>query len=189
MATLIEDLMSSSLGNLLTTDDAKHLVAKATQKKVRSGEHLFVAGDPGDALAVVISGALEVILGQPSTGATVVATVGPGQLVGELEVMTKSLRVATLAATADTEVLLLSGDTLQAMLNENHPAATKVMTYIAKTLARRLAAVNQRIIERAPKPPAPEPGAHAHAEPMEIDVSDLEPIGDDDLDVLDKLWG
>src|SRR5688572_20875613 len=144
MSTLVEELMNTSLGNLLTTEDAKNLVGKATQKTVRRGETLFVAGDPGDALAVVISGTLEVILGQPGSGATVVATVGPGQLVGELEVMTKSLRVATLAATIDTQVLLLPGETLQTMLDENHPAATKVMTYIAKTLARRLAAVNQR---------------------------------------------
>lgn len=190
---LADELMQTSLGQLLNTEDASHLVEKAKHKSVPSGSVLFEAGAKGDALYVVLSGTLEVILGKPGANATVVATVGGGQVVGELEVMTKTLRVATLVATTDTEVLELSESDLEAMLQVNHGAASKVMTYIAKTLARRLAAVNQRIVAKSPRPataPPPVPAAAAESEePMEIDEADVVPIDDDDLDVLDKLWG
>lgn len=191
MSQLVEALMNTSLGNLLTTDDAKSLAQTAKARTLRRGECLFTAGDPGDALAVVISGSLEVILGQPGTGATVVATVGAGQVVGELEVMTKSRRVATLVATTDSEVLEVEGNALEGMLERHEPAATKIMVYIAKTLARRLAAVNQRIIDKAPKAPPPTaPAPDSGGDKIvELDEADVVAIDDDDLEVLDKLWG
>ena len=213
MSNLVEELMGSSLGSLLSTEDAKHLVDKGKSKTIPQGSCLFMAGTPGDALFVILSGTMEVILGQaPHT--TVVATVGAGQVVGELEVMTKSNRVATLSATTEATVLELAGASLDAMLAQNHPAGAKIMTYIAKTLARRLAAVNQRIVSKprvaapaaAPAAPAgaapaaaavaakaaPAPPAAAPAdtgEPMELDDADVVAIDEDDLDVLDKLWG
>lgn len=187
MTNLAEELLGTSLGALLDTQDARDLVEKAKSKTVHPGDCLFRTGEPGDALYIILSGTLEVILGQAGANATVVATVGAGQIVGELEVMTKSLRVATLSATAETSVLELPGATLDQMLAENRPAATKIVTYVAKTLARRLAAVNQRIIAKAPKPPpTPEPQS---TEPVEISDAEIIPMDDDDLEVLDKLWG
>lgn len=187
MTTLAQELMETSLGQFLTTDDADDLVEKGEQVIVHKGNALFTTGDPGDALYAIVQGTIEVVLGQPGVNATVVATLGRGQIVGELELMTKSLRVATLAATTDTTVLKIPGNALDMMLDEGRPAATKLVHYIAKTLARRLAAVNQRIVAKAPKPPPqPEP---ASAEPIEIDDDDVIPIDDEDLDVLDKLWG
>ena len=104
----------------------------------------------------------------------------------ELEVMTGSLRVATLKARETSTALEIPAKVFHAMLAENHPAATKLITHMAKTLARRLAAVNQRIMEK------PSVAASANDEPEEVDVSDImeEPatVDDADLDVLDKLW-
>ncbi len=192
--SLVQELMETSLGNLLTTQDAGTLVEKARSRTVHKGDCLFRAGDDGSSLFIIISGTFEVVLGQAGANATVVATVGRGQVVGELEVVTKTLRVATLSASSEATVLEISGDSLDGMLAENHPAATKIMIYIAKTLGRRLTAVNQRIIDKAPKPapkPAPPPAAAGDAEPelIELDDADVIAIDDDDLDVLDKLWG
>jgi CRP-like cAMP-binding protein len=117
---------------------------------------LFKSGDPGNALFVVLTGGLEVVLGS-APNETVVATVSPGQIVGELEVMTSSLRVATLRATDTTLLLELSAQQLDQLLKENRPEAVKLVSTIAKTLARRLAAVNQRIVARPPQAAAAVP--------------------------------
>jgi CRP-like cAMP-binding protein len=187
MSKLAERLMETTLGQLLDTANANELTQKGEELVVHKGATLFKTGDPGDALFIIIEGSMDVVLGQAGVNATVVATLGHGQVFGELEVMTKSLRVATLAATSETTLLRLPAETLNKMLAENRPAATKVVLYIAKTLARRLAAVNERILDKVPKvekkKPEPVPG-----EPVELDAADVIPIEEDDLDVLDKLW-
>jgi CRP-like cAMP-binding protein len=138
------------------------------------------------------------VLGQGASGDTVVATLGPGQIVGELEVMTQSARVASLVATEESSVLELPVTRFDELLAQNRPAGVKLVTSIAKALARRLAAVNQRIVTRtaataaaaaaaAPKPP---PRAATAEQVVEVADTDVVPVIDDeDLDVLDKLWG
>ncbi len=189
MSTVSQDLMETSLGQFLSTDDADDLVAQGEEIIVRNGSTLFEAGHEGDSLFVIVQGTMEVVLGKVGVNSTVVATIGRGQIVGELELMTKSLRVATLAATSETTVLKIPGAALEAMLAENRPAATKLVHYIAKTLARRLAAVNQRIVAKAPKAAPPKPVEPESSEPVEIDDADVIPMDDDDLAVLDELWG
>ena len=199
MNPAVEKLMSTSLGQILESSDAQELIDNMTTQEIPRGATLFRVDDPGDALYIVVEGALEVILGE-GPAATVVATVGAGQIVGELEVMTLSSRVATLSANADATVLALPKATLDNLLANHRPAATKLITYIAKTLARRLAAVNQRIVKRPVKPATPSEGSAkgADARPTDAAPSSSESSGpgtadalgmdDDDLDVLDKLW-
>lgn len=188
MSNLVEKLMGTTLGQSLSTAEATELVAAAKETSVLPGNYLFNAGQPGDSLHIVLDGTLEVVLGQePAT--TTVATVGAGSIVGELEVMTGSLRVASLKATTGVVTLELAGDHIKTMIGDNRPGITKLMHYIAKILARRLAAVNQRIIEKIPKPAQPD---HSGDAPQEIGDDDLvvEPVevGDEDLAVLDRLW-
>ncbi|KAG5176397.1 hypothetical protein JKP88DRAFT_282759 [Tribonema minus] len=114
---------------------------------------------------------------------TVVASVGAGQVVGELELMTQSARVATLLATDDSEVLEISGSRFDEMLALNRPAANKLLSMMAKALARRLAAVNQRIIAKLPVPTPKPNNPHVAPPPMPRPQ-----VSDADLEVLDRLW-
>ncbi len=95
-------------------------------------------GDAGDALYVILDGALQVVLGpNPAAGASV-AVLNAGQIAGELEVMTKSRRVASLIAIEDTAVLEIQAAALDRLLAENRPAASKIVLLVARTLARLL---------------------------------------------------
>jgi CRP-like cAMP-binding protein len=230
MSQLVQDLMSTPLGQVLTATEAQDLAQAAKARVIKTGQLLFKSGDPGNALYIVLSGSLDVVLGAPGSE-TVVAALGPGQVVGELEVMTSSLRVAALRATEETGLLELESSRFDEMLKQNRPGATKLVTTIARTLARRLAAVNQRLVNRpppAPAPVAPPPAAAPKASPAPIPVPQPpgaapapapkptgggfpqgpsivpaaapkpaapspaatvgQPIADDDLAVLDKLW-
>ncbi len=189
MSNLAQELMETSLGKFLSTEEAAYLVQQGEEILLHPGNTLFEAGAEGDALFAIVSGTVEVILGQAGVNASVVATLGRGQIVGELELMTKSLRVATLVATTEATVLKIPGPALDAMLASNLPAATKLVHYIAKTLARRLAAVNSRIVAKTPKTAPPPKAETESTEPMELDDADVVPIDDDDLAVLDELWG
>jgi len=191
MPAAAQALLETPLGSLFTNAEATELAEAAAQRSFSRGQALFRAGDRGTALYIVLSGSFDVVLGQGGPGDTVVASLGPGQIVGELEVMTQSARVASLIATEDGSVLELPVARFDALIADNRPAAVKLVTSIAKALARRLAAVNQRIVTRqaaaAPKPP-PKPAAPVETV-VEIADTDVVPVIDDeDLDVLDKLW-
>jgi len=240
MVAPTQALLDTPLGSVLSAAEAADLTHAAAVRSVGKGQALFKAGDPGTALFVVLAGAFDVVLSQGGGPDTVVASLGPGQIVGEIEVMTQASRVASLVATEDATVLELAASRFQSMLDEGRPAAVKVVTTIAKTLARRLAAVNQRVVARvavtpapaapaarpaapvppAPKPPAtgaapaprpsgplaaprpppgvggpkiPEPVPSARPEDIEVVEEVIEApakaIDDDDMAVLDKLWG
>jgi CRP-like cAMP-binding protein len=176
----VQDLLQTSLGNILAGAELSELVHAATERSVGRGSYLFRAGESGSALYVVVDGELDVVVGQAATGESVVATLGPGQLIGEVELLTRTPRVASVLATEETHVLEISASHLDAMLRENRPVAAKLMQAIARLLARRLAAVNQRLIQRTPK--------GAATDDIISDEEIVNPISEADLDVLDRLW-
>lgn len=149
---LAQALLSTQLAQVLTPAEASKLAEIATERRVKRGAHLFRAGEASGSLYVITEGTLHVLIGG---GELVVAQLGTGQIVGELEVMTRSLRVATLVAVEDSTLLEIPAAKLDAMLAGNEPSANKLVHTLAKSLARRLAAVNQRLSDKAAaRPPA-----------------------------------
>ncbi|MEL6758797.1 MAG: cyclic nucleotide-binding domain-containing protein [Myxococcota bacterium] len=174
-------LMDGPSGQILNSADAAEIAGLGATRTVQQGEVLFGLGDPADALCFVLDGRLEVRLGSDED-ATRVASLGPGQLAGELEAMTRTLRVASVVAEVDTRILELPISELDRLLEENRASGNRLVQVIAKTLARRLAAVNQRLTTRAHEP------ASAEDEVVEIVDTDVTIIDEGDLDVLDRLW-
>src|SRR5690349_14064899 len=116
MADLVRALKQTALGEVLSASEAADLVQHAAQRDIARGGFLFRAGEKGNSLYVVLDGSLDVVLGPPDRGGTVVAQLGPGQIVGEMELMTGSLRMASLLATVDTQLLEVPGATFESML-------------------------------------------------------------------------
>jgi CRP-like cAMP-binding protein len=186
MTQMAQWFMETPLGRQFDAAQAAELTAAGAEKAVARGRYLFQAGEAGYSLYIILQGTFDVVLGQPGGATTVVASVGAGQIVGELELMTQSARVASLLASDDATVLELSGTRLDAMLAENRASANKLMQIIARTLARRLASVNQQILAKVPAPPpAPKPVTKAPTPPPPLPTLKVE---DADLEVLDKLW-
>ena len=92
MSELVTQLKSTAFGELLTATEAKEMVESAESRTLQTGACLFRSGDPGGALFVILSGSLDVVLGPPGVGATKVATLGAGQVVGETVI--EQMRVA-----------------------------------------------------------------------------------------------
>src|SRR5262249_20428745 len=68
-----------------------------------SGTVLFREGDPSDAMYMVLSGDLRATVTDPQHGDMVVGHIGPGEPVGEMQVLSGGTRTATVVATTDTE--------------------------------------------------------------------------------------
>ncbi len=84
-------------------------ILNATERlKIRAGEHLFEAGDAGDAIYVVITGSLGVYFPGPTGYPQLSAVIKPGETVGEMAVISGEPRSATVTAIRDCELVKLT---------------------------------------------------------------------------------
>ena len=98
----------------------------------KAGEEIFHEGDPGDAWYIVYEGGVEVV----RHGKTL-AVLGEKECFGEMSVLDKLPRSATVKAITDSTLMKISGDSFDKLLEEKHMAAYKLIQQMAITLSGR----------------------------------------------------
>ena len=100
----LNDLRKSPLFQGLSDDELQQLVDNAEPVSLRAGETLIKQGEPGDSAYVVLSGEFEI---QKQTGQSVIKIDmrKPGDVVGEMALLSHAPRNATLIAKSDSETL------------------------------------------------------------------------------------
>jgi CRP-like cAMP-binding protein len=102
---------------------------------------IFNEGDPGDALYIVRSGKVLVHTKNEQLGVTFeLATLGPGQVFGEMALLTEEQRSASVKTLEPTVVYVLDHEIFKKILGQ----LPSVSLGIAQTLARRLGQVNKQ---------------------------------------------
>ena len=81
-----------------------------TWVSLQPGETLFSHGDPSDALYLTTAGCLQVLIPAASGPEIVIAELGPGEIVGEIQVMTGGTRSATIRAITAAKVIRFAKD-------------------------------------------------------------------------------
>jgi lysophospholipid hydrolase len=102
---------------------------------LEAGEILFREGDVGDSLYVVVTGRVRMLAGPPGAESAV-RDLGPGELIGEVALLTGEPRSGTIVAVRDTELYRLSADSVELYLFNEAPVARRIMTVLARRLAR-----------------------------------------------------
>ena len=111
----------------------QRLAATATVLRVRGGDAVFHEGDTGDCLFVVAAGRLEAVI--PGDGAEdLVRVLYPGDVLGELAVLTSEPRSATVRARRDTTLVRLGADDFHALLTATPELALAVTGMLARQL-------------------------------------------------------
>ena len=101
---------------------------------IAAGQTLFHAGDPGDAMFVVLAGSLNVLV-----GGRVVETSRRGALIGEMALVDNSPRGATVVAVEPSQLAKVDQRRFQRLIQQNPFFATHVM----KQLVDRIRSMNQ----------------------------------------------
>ena len=102
-----------------------------------AGQIIYHQGDESDAIYIVLNGRLRAVLEKDDGVMRNVAEYGQGESVGELEVMTESVRPATLHAIRDTELAKFPRTLFNSLALE-HPGITMK---ISKLIAQRMRAL------------------------------------------------
>ncbi|GJC94190.1 lysophospholipase NTE1 [Colletotrichum higginsianum] len=103
-------------------------------EQVDAGQVLFHEGEESEAIHIVLNGRLRLVQDRKDGGVSVRAEFGQGESVGELEVLTESVRPGTLHAIRQTELVKFPR-TLFNSLAQEHPNIT---IKISKIIASRM---------------------------------------------------
>jgi len=112
----IEAFMAEAeLFSELPADYRRELAETAVSRQVEAGQAIFRRGEQGDSLYVVASGQVRVSLEGPA-GEEEVSQLGPGSFFGEIALLTRSHRTATITATDPATVIELPAQALSPIL-------------------------------------------------------------------------
>ena len=129
--------MPHSTFRFLTDDDQRLLLEKAEQVTYHTDEEIIAEGSRRQALFFIRRGLVRVEL--PGLGGVrQVATLGPGEIFGEMAFVEDSGASASVVADEETEVEVIEGCFVQALLYSIPGFAGRFFHSLAVTLSHRL---------------------------------------------------
>ncbi len=128
----------------LSTDDRKALAAAGRLRTYAQGDVIVRQGDPGDAMHVIIEGEVRIFIANAEGNEVTIATMGPGDIIGELSLLDGRPRAATMVTNAPTRTFSVSRKAFTEWL-ESRPAAALALL---ATLAGRVRRDNESLSDR-----------------------------------------
>lgn len=122
---------------------------QTTQKKpwyertvFEAGQEIFREGEEGDGCYVIESGTVEVVKTDEHGKDVVLATVGRGQVIGEMALIDNQRRMATVRAKEDTVLLQIPRGAFQTRLERLDPVTKRLLD----TLSQRVRQLSEEIV-------------------------------------------
>jgi CRP-like cAMP-binding protein len=119
-------------------DDASLVVVaqQLRRRRFRRGEVIFHQGDPGDALHLVRSGAIKIVLPSAEGEEAIIATLQSGDFFGELALLDGAPRSATAVAQEACETWTLSRELFHGLLERDASLRDALLAGLARELRR-----------------------------------------------------
>ncbi|MBF0180583.1 MAG: protein kinase [Magnetococcales bacterium] len=117
-------------------EDLERIASLFSRKSFHAGEWIIRQGEMGHSMFVIYDGVVKIVLYDAKGKTKMTAMLGPSQLVGEMALLTRAPRSASVMAETDLEVLELQGTDLFSLLH-THPSLAHFLSTI----------LNQRIQE------------------------------------------
>ncbi len=127
--TRVELLRGLPLFELCSKRDLRRIAAIAVEREVDAGAELIREGEPAGEFYVVVEGEVDV-----RRRGRRVARLGDGSFVGEIALLSRSPRTATVIAATPLRVLAISGRDFVALLD----TLPELWLKVARTLANRV---------------------------------------------------
>lgn len=128
-------------------DELGELALRLREKKLRKGQVLFHEGDAGEEMFIVRRGTILVSKAVTGRVEQVLARIGEGDFFGEMSLMDRSPRSATIQADSDAVLLVLDRANLQALIDQSPRAAVAFFQALAAVFIERLRASGDLIAE------------------------------------------
>jgi NTE family protein len=134
----VYDLLQDVFGKA-TEAQTKALISRLAWVQLNSGEHLFSQGEDGDALFVLVQGRMKV-LRHNNGHALPLREIVPGEVIGELALISEQPRSADVIAVRDSGLLVMSRSDFKSLYSTYPDLAWKM----SQTMAYRLTVPESR---------------------------------------------
>lgn len=132
--------------SFLSAEEMGALFAYLEFREWQPGEIVAKSGDPGDFMGFLVEGKLAVKMEAIFPGKFIlVAVLARGSLVGEVSVVESGCRHATVFATENSHLLILSRKNLELMLEQAPALGLKIFRRIICVLGHRLGEASGRL--------------------------------------------
>jgi len=126
-----ELLAKGSLFSKLSESELDTLVQVSRVKKLRAREELFHKGDPGSQVYLISKGRLKVITTSAEGDDVVFSIMAPGEVFGELALLSSGRRTATVTAIEASELIVLDRREFLPFLRAHPEAAIRLLEVLA----------------------------------------------------------
>jgi CRP-like cAMP-binding protein len=130
---------------VLDAADRSYLAQRSRLRRVGKGQIVFCEGDPSDSVLVLLSGRMKVVTYSQEGVEFIVNTVLPGDTVGEIGMLSRGTRSATVQATTACTYLTLASSVVVDLIAER-PALAIAMLERLSVMVRRLTDVASDLV-------------------------------------------
>jgi CRP-like cAMP-binding protein len=143
--------MNVEIGNLtkwrlfanLMAEDVRYLAQACQERTLVGGEDVFHEGDDGDSMWIIESGRVDIIKKIRGDVERVLASFGPGDILGEMTFIDGSRRSATARTAQVSEFLVMNTQAFSVVLKERPAVAAAFFQNICAILASRVRTTNE----------------------------------------------
>ncbi|CAK0750587.1 Cyclic nucleotide-binding protein [Gammaproteobacteria bacterium] len=113
-----------------------------------SKDAIFIKEGSGERLlAIIISGSVIIYKEDPASHPQIIATLGPGQTIGEMSMIDGNHCSATVVAAEDLTLLTMSKVSLNMLINEKPTLAVKFVLKLSRILSQRLRLTSSNLVD------------------------------------------
>jgi len=137
MSDRIRELLASvELFGEMIEEEIDDLTALAQVKKLPKDTTIFHAGDPADAVFVVASGRVKVVITSSDGKEFILTVLGAGQVFGEMALLESAPRSASVVTLSAVEVLVINRVDFERLLESNPRISLRLMAILSRRLRR-----------------------------------------------------
>ncbi len=141
-------LAESPLFENLLPKELSMLADLFSAREYNSGDLVFSEGDIGESLYVIAEGSVDVVRKNRAGQEHTIATLSAPLFFGEMSLIDKEYRSASIRSKGNTILLELSNANLHTFAKAYRNGFTWVVVNIARVLSKRLRDVNRRLTEK-----------------------------------------
>ncbi len=122
----------------LSKSQTETLLEHMEEATFPEGTPLFQEGDHGDRLYYIVAGFLEVVKTSASSQTRVLASMGPGESLGEMAIIDELPRSATVVARSEVHALVLTREAFDQVVHEEPAIGVEVLKGLARRMSMNL---------------------------------------------------
>jgi SulP family sulfate permease len=125
--------------------DAIALMHRCERIEVDAGETIVRAGDAADSMHFILEGRVGIMVGTDENRTTRVRSLGRYTTIGEMGLVSRVPRSATIQAEIASVLYVLNADQFEAIKTDDPALSHKLLTYFVSVMAERLTFANRTI--------------------------------------------